>query len=307
MGIGIDLLLRNPIRRRPNPEYLMGMKILMTISQFEIVADLNNWDYRTKSLQLAGHLAKDACGLLGELSPDQRRDYDTLVNALKIRFGSTERSEMFRAKLKTWVKGRDESISELAQAIKKLTRQAYPSAEPGLTNILALDQFIDALPDPDIRLRLREARPRDISEAETLAIRLETYRIADSQKCGQHHSINSVASKGNDSQGSLVTLLEKLNENIVRLEKATTGQNPSPNHQKGNWENWKSRDYDRDHKWKSQKPKSKGSWQKRENGSNYTHKAQSGKTFDQGSTRENTAQGDQRGNYPVSTSQVGNR
>ena len=120
---------------------------------------------------------------------------------------------MFRGKLKTRVKGRNESIFELAQASKKQTRQAYPSAEPGLTNILALDQFIDALPDPDIRLRLRESRPRDISEAETLAIRLETYRIADSQKSGQHHSVNSVLSKGDDSQGSLVTLLEKLNEN----------------------------------------------------------------------------------------------
>ena len=152
------------------------------LSQFEIVADLNNWDYRTKSLQLAGHLAKDACGILGELGTEQRRDYDTLVTALKRRFGATERSEMFRAKLKTRTRGNNESISELAQAIKKLTRQAYPSAESGLTDILALDQFIDALPDPDIRLRLREARPRDINEAETLAIRLETYRMADPQK-----------------------------------------------------------------------------------------------------------------------------
>lgn len=83
------------------------------LSQFEIVADLNNWDYRTKSIQLAGHLAKDACGMLGELSPAQRRDYDTLVAALKRRFGAIERSEMFRAKLKTRVRGNHESISEL--------------------------------------------------------------------------------------------------------------------------------------------------------------------------------------------------
>ena len=58
--------------------------------------------------------------------------------------------------------------------------------------MLALDQFVDAMSDPEIRLRLREARPRDISEAETLAIRLETYRLADSQMLA--NSVNQIYS-----------------------------------------------------------------------------------------------------------------
>lgn len=113
MGTRMGLFLGgNSLMKKTSPEYSMGTRILTIISQFEIVSDLNNWDYRTKSLQLAGHLAKDACSLFEELSPDQRRDYDTLVDALKRRFGATERSEMFRAKLKTRVKGKNESISE---------------------------------------------------------------------------------------------------------------------------------------------------------------------------------------------------
>ena len=69
------------------------------ISQFEIIADLNKWDYRTKSFQLAGNLAREARGLLGELSEEQRRDYDSIVHGLKMRFGSTETAEMFRARI----------------------------------------------------------------------------------------------------------------------------------------------------------------------------------------------------------------
>lgn len=57
-----------------------------------------------------------------------------------------------------------------------MTRQVYPTADTTIISILALDQFIDALPDPEMRLRLREAKPKDINEAEILAIRLETYR-----------------------------------------------------------------------------------------------------------------------------------
>jgi hypothetical protein len=34
----------------------------------------------------------------------------------------------------------------------------------------------------DIRLRLREVNPKNINEAETLAVRLETLKLADRQK-----------------------------------------------------------------------------------------------------------------------------
>jgi hypothetical protein len=47
---------------------------------------------------------------------------------------------------------------------------------------LALDQFIDALKDPDMRLRIREARPYNINEAEILAVRLETFKQADNHR-----------------------------------------------------------------------------------------------------------------------------
>lgn len=98
------------------------------LSQLEILADLNCWNYETKSLYLAGSLKGDARTLLTELSSLQRRDYDSLVQVLTLRFGSLNRAEIYKANSQTRVKRRDETISELAQSIKKLTRQAYPNA-----------------------------------------------------------------------------------------------------------------------------------------------------------------------------------
>jgi hypothetical protein len=77
---------------------------------------------------------------------------------------------------------RDETLPELAQSIKKLTRLAYPIAHSTLISVLSLEHFIDAIPDGDIRLRLREVNPKNINEAETLAVRLETLKLADRQK-----------------------------------------------------------------------------------------------------------------------------
>lgn len=63
-----------------------------------------------------------------------------------------------------------------------------------MLHILAREQFIDPLPDPDIRVRLREARAKDINEAEIIAIRLETQRIADAQISASTLSMSPIQS-----------------------------------------------------------------------------------------------------------------
>ncbi|VDI14168.1 Hypothetical predicted protein [Mytilus galloprovincialis] len=154
------------------------------LTQFELISELNNWGYKSKSLYLAGNLTGDARGLINELNEHDRRDFDAIVNALKNRFGSIHKAEVFRSELQTRVKGRNESIPELAQSIKKLTRKAYPSANLDVTETLALDYFIDAIPFKEIRIRLREVSPKTVAEAENIAVRLDAVHMADrSRNC----------------------------------------------------------------------------------------------------------------------------
>ena len=74
-----------------------------------------------------------------------------------------------------------ETIPELAQAIKKLVRQAYPGVGKDVIEILSIDHFIDALSDSDIRLRVREFCPKTLADAERTALRLESHKVADRQ------------------------------------------------------------------------------------------------------------------------------
>ena len=71
------------------------------LSQFELLADLNCWNYESKSLYLAGSLKGDARTLLTGLCSLQRRDYDSLVQILTLRFGSLNRAEIYKANLQT--------------------------------------------------------------------------------------------------------------------------------------------------------------------------------------------------------------
>ena len=187
------------------------------LAQFELIADLNGWNYRTKSLYLASTLTGDARGLLNELSSEDRKDYDKIVNVLTIRFGSVNRAEVFRGELQTRTKRRDESLPELAQSIKKLTRKAYPSASSNVIETLAMDYFIDAIPFKEVRIRLREVCPKTLAEAEKIAVRLDAVHVADKTRNGnergRNFNVKTVEVKRND-QSKMFEKLESLNSKI---------------------------------------------------------------------------------------------
>jgi hypothetical protein len=169
------------------------------LAQFEMLTKLNRWDYHTKSLHLACSLKGDALSILSELSESEREDYQCLVRVLKTRFGFQGKAELSRAQLQTKIKRENETMSELAHTIKKLTRNAYPDAPSSVLKVLARDYFIDAIPNSDLRLKVREAIPQNIDEAETIAIRLEAHRQADRQRSNKQ-SIRAVQAPSTETQ-----------------------------------------------------------------------------------------------------------
>ena len=75
------------------------------ISQYEITCEINKLQYREKSLYLANCLSGDARSLLNELDYEGKRDYNT-------RFGSVNKSEIFRTQLKSRTRNKGETIPE---------------------------------------------------------------------------------------------------------------------------------------------------------------------------------------------------
>ena len=57
------------------------------------------------------------------------------------------------------MKRREKTLLELAEDVERLTRLAYPAAPEQMIILLVKDQFIDALPDEDMYLRLRQSCP----------------------------------------------------------------------------------------------------------------------------------------------------
>ena len=147
-------------------------------TQFKLLAELNHWTEQEKATHLAISLRGPALTVLTNLPEEQRSDFSALSAALKNRFGNNHQAELNRAHLRGHTKRRDETLPELAEDIERLTRLAYPEAAETMVTVLAKDQFIDALPDEDMRLRIRQSRPPSLRQALETALELESYSLA---------------------------------------------------------------------------------------------------------------------------------
>lgn len=204
------------------------------LAQFNIISELNRWDYHTKSLFLASSIVGPARSLLCELDSEKRRDFDSIVSALQNRYVSVHKAEIFRSRLQSRVLGRNETITELAQSVKKLTRKAYPSASWEVVDLLALDYFVDALPDTDIRLRLREVGPKTISEAERIAVRLNAHKEADKSRGGRNY-VRNVSYEESETDKKIDALSNQLKTLMEQMQNNGNNNDRHPqNHRPGN-------------------------------------------------------------------------
>ncbi|CAB4034070.1 Hypothetical predicted protein [Paramuricea clavata] len=128
------------------------------VTQFEIEAEINQWDGPDKAAFLGTSLRGPVLTVLCV-------HYTSLLAALESRFGNKRQSELHRMKLRNRVRRRDETLPELAEDIERLTRLAYPEAPIEVLETLTKDQFIDALNDNEMRLRVAQTRPTTLRAA----------------------------------------------------------------------------------------------------------------------------------------------
>jgi hypothetical protein len=66
-----------------------------------------------------------------------------------------------------------ECLPKLRQVIRRLANLAYPTATAEIRETLFKDQFVDALVDSEMCIRIKQARPRNLNDAIQLDVELE--------------------------------------------------------------------------------------------------------------------------------------
>ena len=137
-------------------------------------------DCSEKATDLAISLKGAAATVLTNLPPEKRHDYAALTTVLDSRFGATHQTELNRMRLKSRTRRRDETLAELAD-VECLTCLPYPGATEDMIQVLAQDQFIDALVEEDMRLHIHQDKPATLRDALRIALELESCQLASRQ------------------------------------------------------------------------------------------------------------------------------
>ena len=112
------------------------------------------------------------------------------------------------SKLKERRQKAGENIPELGQNIRHLTNLAYNSAPNDEKDTLAKYSFIDALHNGDMRLKIRQARPKDLNDAIRHAVELEAFNRADTKILEKEGFLRSLHDSQGDKRNSRQTMLK---------------------------------------------------------------------------------------------------
>ena len=165
------------MQQRP-PKY-DGKSIWETFrAQFEIVAELNEWTSTEMAAFLATSLEGSAANVIASMEPSKRRDYSALVDALETRFGTAVQKELNRVKLRSIRRLKGESLAAVADEVERLARLAYNDAPATTQDNHAKEQFVDAITDDDLRVRVLQTRPGTLQDALRYALELKSYTLA---------------------------------------------------------------------------------------------------------------------------------
>ncbi|CAG2210800.1 unnamed protein product [Mytilus edulis] len=185
------------------------------LAHFEMCTLVNMWSEDQKGVYLAVSLIGQAQAVLGDLPKEKRQIFSDLVNALEERFAPSSQTELYRVQFKECRQKASETLPGLGLSVRRLSNLAYPTAPLELRVTLAKEQFIDALVDSEMRLRIKQSRPKGLNDAIRLAVELEAYNMAENKTLkSMGHLRQTTSDERTEAHNSLVT--------AVSMEQMTT-------------------------------------------------------------------------------------
>ncbi|CAG2249051.1 unnamed protein product [Mytilus edulis] len=185
--------------------------------QFELISTVNKWDNGMKAYELATSLRGVAQGIVTDIEPAKRLNYDYLVSALTSRFEPANQVNMYKVQMNSIYRKPSQTLPEMAQEIRRVTRQAYPTAPNEIRDQLAKDCFVRAINDPKIQLSIFQREPKTIDDCVRFGLEYEAFTV-DQKRLNNAKPATRMLSENDDSaEYDVVTRLAKISEQMEKL------------------------------------------------------------------------------------------
>src|SRR6266516_4376360 len=140
-------------------------------ARFENFSKYFGWTEEDRLFNLINRLG-DVVGSVLWDGGEQETSAD-LINLLKSRHGSDNQCERFRMELKALHRKPGESLQSVYQEVKRLTALAHSKATGKVVETIAIDAFVDALQDRDLRKQILQCNCATLDAALMVAMRIE--------------------------------------------------------------------------------------------------------------------------------------
>ncbi|XP_029914978.1 uncharacterized protein LOC115364535 [Myripristis murdjan] len=191
--------------------------------QFEMAADVNNWDESLRLKFMGLLLAGRAREVYSGLSAAAKTNYTLLKDAMGRCLDPCDSDDWNRASFSSRRRLHNETVREFGIALRRLVARAYPSADLNTQDLLARDHFITHVGSGDLRISLRSAKPATLEAAINLASELELIRGLENSHLTQDAKVRGVSepkSKSDEQMEVLLGVVEGLRQEVKVLQTA---------------------------------------------------------------------------------------
>ena len=134
----------------------------------------NRWTDTERLHYVANCLEDLAAQILWDLRSGDNYTFGDLRETLKAVYVSIGQAEVYRSQHKIRRRKKGETLSDLAQNVRKLMVLAYPGPQDRTTEILVRDSFLEALEDPKLIVQVQAQNPPNLDSALRVAQRMES-------------------------------------------------------------------------------------------------------------------------------------
>ncbi|UYV73793.1 K02A2.6-like [Cordylochernes scorpioides] len=194
-------------------------------TQFEVVALGNRWNSSEKAINLAASLRGSATEVLQSLPLEQSLDYECLVRALTLRFGDDILQPYHVVKLKNRRQKRDETLQELAADVERLARLAFPDCPRHVQDLLAHQNFVDAIEDPECQQSVRMSEAKTLQEALIHSLKFEAARDATR---GYQKVVRVMKTDESQKDGDIKEAISQLQRTVEEMKKSMSFSESAP-------------------------------------------------------------------------------
>lgn len=188
--------------------------------QFDLAADVNNWDEPLKLKFMSLLLSGRARDIYSGLSAEAKGNYVLLKAAMARCFEPCDSSDWSRATFTARRRMHNETVREFGNALRRLAAKAYPTADNCTRDMLARDQFLTHFATGDFRISLRRAKPDTLEDAIDLASELELLRNMEQTHLMPDAKVRGVVenkSKNDEQMQMMLGMVEELRQEVKSL------------------------------------------------------------------------------------------